>query len=148
MHDTDKRIVDWIKGGCTCGLILLVLGFAFVWIQIGESERVRAETLEFLQATEPLCLAIHAYAEQHGRSPASLDALVPEFIAELPPRRPPADPGVRYSNGEGRAWRLSVWSGGAFGCEYARTSTSEPWYIVGDYDMNYPREEWIAVPLP
>ncbi len=98
-----------------------------------------------IRNAEPLCVALEAYTEHHGESPSSLDRLVPQFIAELPPPKPGAEVELRYKGGGNTQWRLSFWVGGSFGTEYARTTTSEPWYIVGDYDEDYPRERWIPI---
>ena len=131
---------------CTVGcLTLLGLGIALLVAWDASLAKERAEVLSLIRGAEPLCSAIEAYAEERGESPTSLDLLVPDFIADLPPLRSEADGGFRYKGGGTADWRLSFWLGGAFGTEYARTSTSEPWYIVGDYDEDYPREQWIPI---
>ena len=142
----EGQSVDGCFKGSSYGcLFLIAVGFALVIANMVSSARVEMASLTMIRAAEPVCVAIEVYAERYGRSPSSLEQLVPEFIAELPPCRPAADIGFRYKGGETMHWRLSHWSGGAFGCEYARTSIDEPWYIVGDYDEDYPRERWIAV---
>ncbi len=140
---------DWGDGhksccvGCFffCILGLVVVVFAMARSE-ARSEGVRVDTLAMIRAAEPLCVAIDAYAEQHGRSPASLDVLVPGYVSELPPCRPADNPGFWYEGGKAITWKLTIWGGDY---EYTRTSMDEPWFVTGDYDEDYPRERWRAI---
>jgi hypothetical protein len=63
--------------------------------------------------SEPLVAAIRAYEQRHGEPPASLHALVPEFLEALPETGMPSYPAYSYevqSSAEDapRAWRLKV----------------------------------------
>jgi hypothetical protein len=109
---------------------------ALVRVTRSESE---VEARALIRASGPLCAAIDAYAVQSGRSPESLETLVPDFVTELPPLEVSSDTGFRYQGGETGAWRLSIWGGHYM---YERTSVEEPWFVTGDADVSYPVSGW------
>lgn len=62
---------------------------------------------------EPLIAAIEAYETRHGQPPPALDALVPEFLADIPATGRFDSPSFEYrllrpTSGELPAWRLAV----------------------------------------
>jgi hypothetical protein len=64
------------------------------------------------ERSKPLIGAIRAYEQKHGRPPESLAALVPDFLAHVPPTGMGAYPDYRYkvptNNYEGNPWVLYV----------------------------------------
>lgn len=121
------------------GLFTLV-GAAVVGtlVRVTRSES-EVEARALIRAAGPLCTAIDAYVVESGRSPESLEALVPDFVSELPPLEVDSDTGFRYQGGDTAAWKLSIWGGHYM---YQRTSVQEPWFVTGDADVSYPPSSW------
>lgn len=120
-------------------LVALTTVGALMRVSSLESE---VETRAIIKAAEPLCVALDAFAKQHGHPPASLQELVPEFIAQLPPLRPQDDPGFEYQTGKEAQWTLTIWGGGF---QYTRNAIEEPWFISADHSENYPRDTWLPL---
>ena len=134
------------RGLSNCWLAILLFGFFSIagittLMALVRSTRPKSEseTRIMIRASEALCFAIDGYTQQHGHSPKALEALVPDFMAELPDLRSELGSEFVYQGGETGEWSLSIW-GGSY--EYTRISIDEPWFVTGTYNQNYDRDEW------
>lgn len=91
--------------------VTYLMGF-IVSLRIGESIRMNAFH-SLAERSRPLVSAIRAYEQKHGNPPASLQALVPEFIASVPSTGMGAYPEYRYSvtnTYQGNPWMITVFT--------------------------------------
>lgn len=91
------------------------MGASFIgWLagRQGHRARMRARALPVtMQRAIPVIRAIERYTGDRGAPPAGLPALVPEYLAGLPPPGPVAEGGWRYErtgNGVAGGWTLYV----------------------------------------
>ena len=69
------------------GLIFLYFAVANPWGRMSDSQK-EAYLHELVDHYEPLVSAIHAYEDDHGWPPPDLDALVPDYLYQLPTLEP------------------------------------------------------------
>ena len=86
--------------------------------------------LYFEQAT-PIISALESYKARHGRYPASLDDLAPEFIAQVPQVKTRSGQGFDYLSRTGDSYYLMFrYTGpGTNGCSY--TPEAQRWKCTG-----------------
>ena len=86
----------------------------FVSPKMGDEVRMNAFH-RLAERSKPLVDAVRAYEEKHGRPPASLEALVPEFIASVPTTGMKAYPKYEYAvvtnaNDHGNPWIITIFT--------------------------------------
>jgi hypothetical protein len=98
-----------------CALCSATYLVAFIIsLPIGEKIRMRGFH-RLAERSKPLVDAVRAYEDKHGRPPASLEALVPEFIASIPSTGMKAYPKYEYSvvtnaNVHGNPWIITIFT--------------------------------------